>query len=210
MNAPLRTLPAFVATVTPASVFEPVKALFPLRSATLLESRASASVPEDTFAALRFVRPEPLPLTLSTVTAPAEKLPEASRFTMAFAVLALVAALAVTVPAATLAEDWPPTLETTVAPWVPVTSPDSGSEKPPAVVAVAALPVTLPVTFPVRFPMNAPLRTLPVFVATVTPASVFEPVKALFPLRSATLPESRASASDPTMFVAATPPALAA
>ena len=48
------------------------------------------------------------------VIVPAEKLPEASRFTSALGVFALVAALAALAAPATLAADCPPTLETTV------------------------------------------------------------------------------------------------
>jgi len=63
-----------------------------------------------------------LPLSAAVIV-PAEKLPEASRLTMVFAVLALVAALAAVVADATLAAVCPPTVATTVAPCVPVTSP---------------------------------------------------------------------------------------
>ena len=62
--------------------------------------------------------PVRLPVTLPTrlaVMVPAEKLPDASRFTIVLAVLAFVAELAALVPDATLAADWPPTKLTTVA-----------------------------------------------------------------------------------------------
>jgi chromate transport protein ChrA len=83
------------------------------------------------------------PLITSSVTliALAEKLPDPSRLTIAFAVLALVAALASTVAAATLAAVCPPTKLTTVAPCVPVTSPTNDPEKLVAELAVVALPL---------------------------------------------------------------------
>src|SRR5204863_190066 len=83
-----------------------------------------------------------------TLIAPAEKLPDALRLTIAFAVLALVAALARTVAAATFAALCPPIKLTTVAPCVPVTSPDNDPEKLVAVVAVVALPVKFAVIVP--------------------------------------------------------------
>src|SRR5208283_1382118 len=57
------------------------------------------------------------------VMLPAEKFPLPSRLTMALAVLALVAALAAFAPKATFAAPTPPTVLTTVALSVPVTSP---------------------------------------------------------------------------------------
>jgi len=63
-----------------------------------------------------------LPLSAAVIV-PAEKLPEASRLTMVLAVLALVAALAAVVAEATFAAVCPPTVDTTVALCVPVTSP---------------------------------------------------------------------------------------
>jgi hypothetical protein len=71
-------------------------------------------------------------LTTSSVTliAPAEKPPVAVRLTIALAVLALTALL------------------TTVAPCVPVTSPDNEPEKLVAVVAVVALPLKFAVIVP--------------------------------------------------------------
>ena len=80
-----------------------------------------------------------------TLTAPAAKLPDASRLTIVLAVFRLVAALANTVAAATFAADCPPTKLTTVAPCVPVTSPSNEPEKLVAVVAVVALPLKLAV-----------------------------------------------------------------
>src|SRR4030095_365223 len=83
------------------------------------------------------------PLIISSVTliSPAEKPPVAVRLTMVLAVFALVAVLASTVAAATLAAVCPPTKLTTVAPCVPVTSPTNDPEKLVAVVAVVALPL---------------------------------------------------------------------
>src|SRR5579863_1032770 len=78
----------------------------------------------------------------------AAKLPVLSRFTMAFAVLRFVAALAKTAPAATFAAVCPPTVLTTVALCVPVTSPVNEPEKLVAVVAVVALPLKLAVMVP--------------------------------------------------------------
>ena len=83
-----------------------------------------------------------------SVMLPAEKLPLTSRLTMVLAVLALVAALAALAPAATFAAVCPPTLETTVMPCVPVTSPLRLPEKLFAVVAVAALPLMLMAAVP--------------------------------------------------------------
>ncbi len=64
---------------------------------------------------LRFVNPDPFPLKLP-VMVPAEKFPDASRFTIVLAVFALVAALAALAPLATFAADCPPTATTVVAP----------------------------------------------------------------------------------------------
>ena len=72
---------------------------------------------------------------------PAMKSPLASRLTIALAVLASVAAFASTVAELTFAAVDPPTVDTTVAPWVPVTSPIRLPLKlvaVPAVVAVVA------------------------------------------------------------------------
>jgi hypothetical protein len=79
---------------------------------------------------------------------PAAKLPLASRLTIVLAVSRLVAAFASTVAAATFAADCPPTVLTTVALCVPVTSPDNDPEKLVAVVAVVALPLKLAVIVP--------------------------------------------------------------
>ena len=68
------------------------------------------------------------------VMVPAAKFPEASRLTIAPAVL-LVALLAAVAPPAILAALSPPTEETTVDDWVPVTSPLSAPEKSVAVAA---------------------------------------------------------------------------
>ena len=98
---------------------------------------------------MRLLKPLPLPEKLLAVIVPAAKLPLPSRLTMVLAVLALVAALAALAPAATLAADCPPTVETTVAPCVPVTLPANEPEKLFAVVAVAALPLMLMFAVPV-------------------------------------------------------------
>jgi hypothetical protein len=94
---------------------------------------------------------------------PAAKLPEASLLTIVEAVFALVAALARFAPEATLVEVTPPTVETTVADWVPVTSPDSEPEKlveVTAVVALVAFPDKVAVIVPAaKFP-EASLRTI--------------------------------------------------
>src|SRR4029434_10474865 len=100
-------------------------------------------------------------LIISSVTliVLAEKLPDASRFTIALAVFALVAALASTVAAAILAAVCPPTKLTTVAPCVPVTSPTNDPEKLVAVVAVVAI-VAL-VALPLKFAVIVPAEKLP-------------------------------------------------
>src|SRR6266404_1116358 len=100
-----------------------------------------------------------------TLIAPAEKPPVAVRFTIALAVLALVAALARTVAAATLAAVCPPTVLTTVAPCVPVTSPARDPLKLVAVVAVVALPLKLAVMVPAA-KLPEPSRT------TISPATL--------------------------------------
>jgi len=84
---------------------------------------------------------------------PAAKLPLASRFTIVLAVLRFVAAFARTVAAATFAAVCPPTVLTTVAPCVPVTSPLNDPEKLVAVVAVVA--------FPDKFAVMVPAAKLP-------------------------------------------------
>src|SRR5689334_17187558 len=61
-KAPAKRLLALVKTLAPEKVLDPAKAWFPLSRGTLAESRASAKVPDATLAALRSVRPEPLPL----------------------------------------------------------------------------------------------------------------------------------------------------
>lgn len=88
------------------------------------------------------------------VTIPATKFPDASLFTIVDAVLELVEELARTTPAATLEDVWPPTRLTTVAVWVPVTSPRRFPEKEIAVFAepeeveVVAFPLKLAVIVP--------------------------------------------------------------
>jgi hypothetical protein len=87
---------------------------------------------------------------------PAAKLPLASRFTMALAVSRLVAAFARTVAAATFAAVCPPTVLTTVALCVPVTSPLNDPVKLVEVVAVVAV-----VAFPDKFAVIVPAEKLP-------------------------------------------------
>src|SRR4029434_977283 len=115
------------------------------------------------------------PLIISSVTriAPAEKLPDASRFTIALAVFALVAALASTVAAATLAAVCPPTKLTTVAPCVPVPSPINDPLKLVAVVAVVALPLKFAVIVPAA-KLPDPSRKTMVFAVFALVAVVAE------------------------------------
>ena len=83
----------------------------------------------------------------------AAKLPVPSRNTSVLATAVFVAAATSTVAAATLAAVWPPTKLTTVAPCVPVTSPDNDPLKFVAIVAVVALPLKLAVIVPaLKFP----------------------------------------------------------
>lgn len=89
----------------------------------------------------------------------AEKLPEPSRRTMVPPVLRLVAAFAAVVAEATLAADWPPTVLTTVAPCVPVTSPAKEPLKFVAVVAVVA--VVADVALPDKFAVIVFAEKLP-------------------------------------------------
>jgi hypothetical protein len=95
------------------------------------------------------------------VIVPAAKLPDASLFIIVDAVFASVAALAKIAPAATLAAAAPPTLDTCVAPCVPVTSPASEPVNDPAEVAVDAFPVRVPVTLPVKLAVIVPAVKLP-------------------------------------------------
>ena len=92
---------------------------------------------------------------------PALKLPEPSRLTIVDSVFVSVAVLAKLTPVATFAEVTPPTLATTVAPCVPVTSPTRGPVKLVAEVAVEALPVRLPVTLPVKLAAMVPALKFP-------------------------------------------------
>ena len=153
-----------------------------------------AAVPALKFAGFKLVRPEPLPLKLAAVMVEPEKLPEASRSTIVLAEDALVAALAARAPRPRWPPFCPPTLATTVAPCVPVTSPVSEPEKLLAVAAVVALPPKLPV--------NVPLKRLLGLVAIVTPAKLFVPLNALVPLSCAMFVESCASETLPIKFVA--------
>jgi hypothetical protein len=122
---------------------------------------------------------------------------------MALGVLALVPALAALAPAATFAAVTPPTVETTVAPCVPVTSPGSGPEKLLAVAAVATEPaIVVVLALPLRFPVNEPAKELLTLVAIVAPAKLFEPVNAFVPSSRGILPESWKSEISPRKFVA--------
>lgn len=85
-----------------------------------------------------------------------EKPPDVLRLTIVLAVLALVAAFARTVAAATFAAVCPPTKLTTVAPCVPVTSPDKDPVKLVALVAVVAV-----VALPFKFAVIVPAEKLP-------------------------------------------------
>lgn len=122
------------------------------------------------------------PLKLA-VMVPAEKLPEASLRTTVEAELALVAELASETPEATLAADCPPTEETTVADWVPVTFPERDPEKLTAKVALLAVPVKLAVTVPAEKLPDASLRTIveaeledAASLASLEPAATLEAV----------------------------------
>lgn len=88
-----------------------------------------------------------LPVRLA-VMVPAEKLPEESLLTIVEAVLVLTAAFASNSAECTSAAAEPPTDETTVAPWVPVTSPTKEPLKLVAELAVVALPDRLAVMVP--------------------------------------------------------------
>ena len=104
------------------------------------------------------VNPTPLPVKLVALTVPAKKLPVASRSMMVLGVLPLAASLAATAPLATAEAVCPPTVETTVAPCVPVTSPDNGPVKLVAVVAVLAeVALVAVVALPERVPVKDPL-----------------------------------------------------
>ncbi len=96
------------------------------------------------------------------VISPAIKLPLASRLTIVPAVLASVAALARIVAAFTFDAVDPPTVETTVAPCVPVTSPASDPLKLVAVPAVVAVIAEVAVVaFPSKSPVILPAAKLP-------------------------------------------------
>ena len=108
---------------------------------------------------------------------PAIKLPLASRLTIVLAVLASVAALAKASPVATSAAADPPTLETTVAPCVPVTSPTRLPLKLPAVVAVVALPDNAAVMVPaVKLPLASRLTIALAVLASVAAFANASPV----------------------------------
>jgi hypothetical protein len=133
--------------------------------------------------------PVRLPVTLPVkfaVIVPAVKLPDPSRLTIVDAVFALVAPLARLAPVATLAAVTPPTLATTVAPCVPVTSPLSEPVSDPAEVAVDALPVKFAVIVPaVKLPEPSRLTivdavfALVAVLAKLAPAATFAAVTPL-------------------------------
>jgi hypothetical protein len=127
-------------------VYKLVRAILP----SIPDEQVTGSL--EFFASLRDVR--------SAV--PALKFPEASLFTILLAVLASVAALAAFAPEATFVADTVPTVLTTVAPWVPVTSPARDPVKE------AALPETFPVIFAVIVPaLKFPEASLFTIVLTV-------------------------------------------
>ena len=205
VNAPARRLLALVATTTPTKLFVPAKALVPLSSMERIGGKAARRRLLPLKLAAEMVAVAALPVRFA-VMVPAEKLPLASRATMVLAVFALVAALALVAPWATFAALTPPTWETTVAVWLPVTSPASAPVKLLAVVAVAAVvaEAALVAVFalPVKLPENTPARKLLALVATTTPAKLFVPAKALVPLSSGMLAESCASETLPLRFAA--------
>ena len=129
----------------------------------------------------------PVPLVVERFTSPAAvivpavKFPLASRFTMVLAVLASVAALASSSARWTLAALEVLTLDTTVAPCVPVTSPRSEPLKLPAVVALVAVEA-----FPVRVPLR--LRPVASWLLPMAPLAIL----ALVMLPSGTLPATTA------------------
>lgn len=94
------------------------------------------------------------------VIVPAEKLPEASLLTMVEMVFKFVAAFARFAPEATFAAVTPPTVETTVADWVPVTSPESEPVKLVEFVEVVAFPDKLAVIVPAEKLPEASLLTI--------------------------------------------------
>ena len=106
------------------------------------------------------------------VIVPALKFPDAFRFTIVFAVFALVAAFAAELPDATFAAVWPPTKLTTVADCVPVTSPESEPEKLVADVAfpfnVAVIVPALKLPDPLRFTRVLGVLALVAFVVADT------------------------------------------
>src|SRR5579863_3545275 len=128
-----------------------------------------------------------LPLKLAVIV-PAEKLPDASRYTMVLGVLAFVAAFANTAPDATFAAVCPPTVLTTVAPCVPVTSPSKDPEKLVAVVAVVALPLKLAVIVPAEKLPDGSRETIALavlrFVAVVAEFATFPEELMVFSLES--------------------------
>lgn len=102
------------------------------------------------------------------VMIPAEKFPLASRATSVLAVFAAVELLARVAPAAIFAALMPLTVEITVAPCVPVTSPVSIPVKLGALVAVLALPFSAAVIVPaVKFPLASRLTRVLAVLAWV-------------------------------------------
>lgn len=90
------------------------------------------------------------------VIVPAEKFPEASLLTIVDAVLRDVELFARVTPEATLEDDIPPTVETTVALWIPVTSPEREPEK-----LVDVIEEVEEVAFPLREAVMVPAEKLP-------------------------------------------------
>ena len=115
-------------------------------------------------APVKLVEVVALPDKLAVIV-PALKLPEALRSTIVLGVFLGVAALARTVAAATLAAVCPPTVLTTVAPCVPVTSPTKD-------------PVKL-VALPVKFAVIVPALKLPEASRFTIVLAVFAEVAAL-------------------------------
>lgn len=127
--APLATLAALAPPILLTTVADCVPVTSP--ESVPLKLVALAAV-------VAVVAVEAFPLS-SAVIVFAVKLPEASRLTIAFGALVSVAPFAVVTAEATFVALCPPTLDTTVAPCVPVTSPVSEPLKLAAVVAIVAI-----------------------------------------------------------------------
>src|SRR5579863_7563997 len=176
---------AALARTAPAATFEAVCPPTVLTTVALCVPVTSpVSEPEKLVAVVAVVA---LPLRLAVIVL-AEKLPEASRFTIALALSRFVAALARTAPEATFAAVCPPTVLTTVAPCVPVTSPSKDPEKLVAVVAVVALPLKLAVIVPAEKLPDGSRETIALavlrFVAVVAEFATFPEELMVFSLES--------------------------